>query len=324
MPDSQLNWSERRVQRRFSIPFALALILLPALLIGAAQIFKAYPSRQAHPDRSAEVTFERIEVAGTDGAWAVSMKEPRFGGVSALALQGRRLLALTDSGVLFSLPRPGEGRIGRSHDLPDGPGPPNRRRWRDSESLLQDPAGHWWVTFENRHSLWRFDPNFRRSEFHLRLRQGWAVNKGAEAVVIGKDGRLVLIPEVTSRILRVSAGGRIERDRLTRPPGEISDATRLPDGRVLVLVRQLSITGIHNWIATLEEERSGPARVRLLRRVAVGPLTNLEAMVAEPLPTGATRLWIMSDNDFSDWRRTILLAIDLPKAIGKASPHSRG
>ena len=312
MHDSQLNGSERRVQRKFSIGLAISLLLLPLLLVTASRLFDRLPSRVPMPDRTARVTFERIYVAGTSGAWAVSMDDPRFGGVSALVLRGRRLLALSDSGVLFDLPRPGEGNSGQLHDLPDGPGPPDRRRFRDSEALLRDREGHWWVTFENRHSLWRFDAGFRRAEFQLRLRrQGWALNKGVEAIIRGSDGRLMLIPELANRVVRVGSRG-LEKERLYRPPGEISDACKLRDGRVLVLIRRLGLTGIGNWIGTLEEE-PGAVRVQLLRRIAVGPLTNLEGIAAEPLPSGATRLWIMSDNDFSTWRRTILLAIDLPK-----------
>ena len=39
---------------------------------------------------------------------------------------------------------------------------------------------------------------------------------------------------------------------------------------------------------------------------------NAEGIAAEPLVGGASRLWIVTDNDFAGYRRTLLLAVDLP------------
>jgi hypothetical protein len=112
-------------------------------------------------------------------------------------------------------------------------------------------------------------------------------------------------------VVRIDRRG-IEVSRRTGVSGGIADAALLPDGRVLVLVRKVGPFGIRNRIAMLSRTRDG-YHLRPQRTVQVGPLVNLEAITAETLPSGATRLWLMSDNDFSTWRRTILLAIDLPK-----------
>jgi hypothetical protein len=314
MGDSRLNATERTVQPKFMVPAVVAgLLLLPVLLLLAADSVRRLPDRQPLPDRAAAVRFEPLQVAGVAGAWAVTVDDPRFGGVSALALDGDRLLALTDSATLVRLPRPGTGGQVQLRDLPDGPGPPNRRKWRDSEALLRDPAGGWWVSFENRHSLWRFDSGFQRALGRRALpSRGWAVNTGVEAMV--QDGAgLLLLREGGDLALRL-VRGRLGRHPLSGPGGGIADAARLPDGRVLVLVRRVGPTGLANWIGQLERAPGGGGQVRLLQRVAVGPLTNLEAMAPERLPSGRTRLWLMSDNDFSDLRRTLLLALDLPAA----------
>lgn len=310
MRDSQLNGSERHVQRKFRLVSSVGLLLLPILILLAADGLRALPDRLPLPARSAAVHFAPLQVPGTVGAWTVSVEDPRFGGVSALALEGSRLLALTDSAVLVSLPRPDAGRQAHLRELPAGPGAPTQRRFRDSEALLRDDAGHWWVAFENRHSLWRYDPELTRAEARVGLGgRGWALNKGVEAMVAGESDGLLLLPEPATEALEASPRG-LSGKRMAPGKGEFADAVRLPDGRVLVLVRQVGMVGIANWIGELRGDGAG-WRVELLRRVPVGPLTNLEAAAAERLPSGRTRLWLMSDNDFSDLRRTVLLAIDL-------------
>lgn len=299
------------MQGKFRLTFLLSLLLLPISIIFAADQLRAMPSRQPLPDRVAAVRFKPIRVEGTAGAWTVEVDDPRFGGVSALALQGSRLLALTDSAVAVSLPKPGAGARALLHDLPDGPGPPNQRRWRDSEALLRDSSGDWWVAFENRHSVWRYDPDFTAAAGSIGLgARGWSLNKGVEAMVADESGGMLLLGERGTEALRVASNG-ITSTPLTGGGGEIADAVRLPNGRVLVLVRQVGLLGIANWLGELRFGHDG-GRIDLLRRIPVGPLTNLEAAAADPLPSGGTRLWLMSDNDFSDLRRTVLLAINLP------------
>jgi hypothetical protein len=313
MYDSQLNGSERAVQRKFMLPARfVAVVLLPLVIVLTAGQLRGLPSRQPLPDGVASVRFQPLEVAGSAGAWTVSVDDPRFGGASALAVDRSRLLALTDSGVVVSLPKPGRGTQAWLHDLPDGPGSPHERRWRDSEALLQDPSGSWWVAFENRHSLWRYDQGFARVEATAPLdpRRNWALNEGVEALIADGSRGLLLLPENGTELLRLSPHG-FARTQLKRAQGEIADAARLPDGRVLVLVRQAGITGLVNHLGELGRDRDG-GRVRLLWRIPVGPLTNMEGLAAERLPSKGTRLWLISDNDFSDLRRTVLLAVDLP------------
>ncbi len=304
MLDSRLNEAERAVQPKFTFFLALSLILLPFLLISAAQWLNGLPDRVALGEGEAAVRFEQVRVAGTRGAWAIDVDDPRFGGVSALALRNGRLLALTDSGVLVDLPRPGQGDRATLRELPDGPGSSSRKSARDSESLAWDSRNdRWWVGFENRHSLWAFDPQFRRALAQLDLgRQGWPVNRGAEALVAGTGGGLLLLPETAGEVLKLDGKG-IGGRPLAGVTGGVTDAVALPSGRILVLVREIGPLGIRNRLTLMEGTRAG-ARLRPLRTVPVGPLTNLEAAAAEPLPSGA-----------SSWRRTILLAIDLPKGL---------
>jgi hypothetical protein len=93
---------------------------------------------------------------------------------------------------------------------------------------------------------------------------------------------------------------------MVAPPWN-SDATRMPDSRLILIIRRPTLLGFDNqlWIA------SGAGRPA--RRIALdlGMLDIMEGIAAVPLPNGGTRLWIVSDNNFRPWMRTLLVALDL-------------
>lgn len=299
------------MQRLLSLPNAVATILVPVLTVLAAATIRDLPDRRPLPPLSIPVTFEPLAVRGPAKVWAVRVDDPRWGGVSALGARPDGFLALTDSGVTVHVPRPGEAGKARVRDLPEAPGRQDQKRGRDSEALVRTARGDWLVAFENRHSLWRYDPQFRRGTSFLDLRPlGWGPNKGVEGLVALPSGDLLLFPERATEVVRVGRDQRLTRHPLKGASGEISDATLLPDGRVIVLMRLFGLGGLSSRLALLE--KSGASyRLLSLGDIAVGPFTNLEAIAAEPLPSGATRLWLMSDNDFSSWRRTILVATEI-------------
>ncbi|MFC7536083.1 esterase-like activity of phytase family protein [Sphingomonas sp. GCM10030256] len=244
------------------------------------------------------------------GLWRVRGETARLGGVSALAIRPDGLRALTDSGVLIDLPYPAaEPTRALVRDLPAGPGRPTFKKFRDSESLSATGSG-WWVGFEHRHSLWLFDPAVRHARGRTDLsRLRWPVNAGAEAMVADGDG-LLLLSESGREVVRVRSG-RVQRLPLRDAGGAPADATRLPDGTVLVTVRRFGITGIRNRIARLE--RSSPGyRLRPVAALPLGPFDNVEGLAAQPRPGGGVRLWMITDNDLSRVRDTLLIALDLP------------
>jgi hypothetical protein len=89
----------------------------------------------------------------------------------------------------------------------------------------------------------------------------------------------------------------------------LSEAVHLPDGRVLALARNAGPTGFRNVLVPLHSgDRLGEPIA-----LGLGPLDNAEALAAEPV-TGGTRLWLMTDDNFSWPMRTLLVALDLPSA----------
>ena len=245
------------------------------------------------------------------GAWEVEVDDPRFGGVSALAIDRGALLALTDSGTVIRFPRPGQAGRAFVRDLPAGPGSAERKIDRDSEALARDPAGRgWWVAFEFWHQLWLYDPAFRRPLSRIDLgERGWRDNAGVEAMDFAAGG-LLLLPEPGGQWLRLR-GRRIEAGRLTNPYGDVADAVRLPDGRLLLVTRRFGLSGIAKHLVEVTEEDGGLS-LRHLAALPLGARDNVEAIAAEPRPGGGTRLWLMTDNDFRPRKATLLVALDLP------------
>ncbi len=294
---------ERRLQPIFikGKVFSSLAVVLP--IFAAAVWHNGQPSRWPGPDRV--VGGRAVEVALGNGlrGWRLTAPDRRFGGLSALAVERGTLVALTDSGVVVRLSPPVAGRPLRIalHDLPGGPGNLLRKSSRDSEALLLDPVGRgWWVAFENRHSLWLFDRAFGRVLAQRRLAVDWSVNRGGEALAVG-DAGVMILPE---------NGGAAVGGRFTVPAGT-ADAARLPDGRLVLLVRRIGLSGFDNqlWI--------GAGAGKPARRLALdlGALDNMEGLAAEPLANNKTRLWVVSDDNFRPWMRTLLVAIDLPPEI---------
>ena len=151
MRDWQLNGSEWTVQRKFMLPLRfVAVVTLPLLIVLTAGQLRGLPSRQPLPDRVASVRFQPLEVAGSAGAWTVSVDDPRFGGASTLAVDGARLRALTDSGVVISFPKPGRCDQALLYYLPACLGFPYEGRCRDSDALLPYLSGFWLVSSAHR------------------------------------------------------------------------------------------------------------------------------------------------------------------------------
>ena len=63
-------------------------------------------------------------------------------------------------------------------------------------------------------------------------------------------------------------------------------------------------------VALLKEDER--YELRPFGTVPLGPFDNLEGVAAERRADGRTRLWLVTDNDFSERRRTLLIAVDVP------------
>jgi hypothetical protein len=84
----------------------------------------------------------------------------------------------------------------------------------------------------------------------------------------------------------------------------------LPDGRLIALYRSASLfTGLRALIAVVTPGAERP--VTELARLP-GPIgvDNMESIAALPNPDGSVRLFVISDDNFAGWQRTLLLMFD--------------
>lgn len=301
------------MQRIFSKSSALGALVIAGLVIGAHYRLIRLPDREERSDRRSEIRFSPVGIEPEAasplriaGAWRLTSSDPRLGGVSALAVDRGGLLALTDSGVTIRLPKPGRGRqVAEFRDLPGGPGEASYKKNRDSESLARDSAGRgWWVGFEHRHSAFLFDDGFKQVTRRIALGGlGWRANTGAEGA-LSVPGGLLLFPERGEEMVRL-AGRGVERIALANRYGRLADVARLPDGRTVVLARTFGPAGFSARLLFLEGRRLVPAAA-----LRLGRLDNPEAIAAEAVPGGITRLWVMTDNDYRRRVPTLLIALD--------------
>jgi hypothetical protein len=231
--------------------------------------------------------------------------------VSALAVDQGKLLALTDSGTVIRLPRPGKPGAALVHDLGQGPGSAGFKSNRDSEALARDPAKRgWWVSFESWHQLWLTDPTFRTVLQRIDLgRERWHHNRGVEGMTAGGEA-LALFPEGSQEWLELR-GGRLAAHRFDNRFGSISDAIQLPDGQLLLVTRKPGLRGLAKHLVVARRAASGALVLRALAPLGLGATDNVEAIAAEP-HAGGTRLWLMTDNDFRARAPTYLVALDWP------------
>lgn len=307
------------MQTKFSIGTLAASLVLLAVIGLYDRWLLSIPNRQEIGWRNARIEFRPVALDALAfaplrlvGAWAVASDDPRFGGISALASDDGRLLALSDSGVLVRFNPPGQrpepAQIG---ELPEGPGDGRFKRNRDSEALARDPQKHgWWVAFENRHELWLYDRGLARALRRIRLgSRGWRANRGVEGVAVAGDS-LLLFPEAGDRVLRIT-GSRAQSLAIANARGRISDAAAIGGGRLIAVERRPTPLGFRNALVIVERSGSG---YRFGRRIALplGPIDNVEAITDQRLPNGTRRLWLMTDDNFQPPMRTLLIALDLP------------
>lgn len=295
---------------------------LPA---GAQMLAEAVPLDASDPDR------RRLGALDYLGGWRLRSRDARFGGISAMHVEDGEVLAVSDAGTVFRFPVPeGEGaqplRIER---LASGPGDGRSKSDRDAEALVVH-GGQAWIAFEGRNQVWRYRRRDFAAEAHAAPREmaRWPGNAGSEAMARLADGRFLIFSEGplgedgTSPALLfpgdpTSAASRPAALRYRPPEGySITDATALPDGRLVFLNRRWTLLKGVSAVLTVEDApRLGEGAVLEGRELAVlrSPLIvdNMEALSATR-EGGRTILWIASDDNFNPLlQQTLLLKFAL-------------
>jgi len=253
-----------------------------------------------------------------EGLWELAGPDLFFGGYSALVVRpGGRALAFSDLGETLAFTLPGHGPAA-PRLAPVRPHPRQATRRQDIESATLDPrTGQLWIGYEQVHAVRRIAPSPPGDGIVLPAAMAnWPRNSGAEALVRLADGRFLALAERNGRGM-LFAGDPVDNARVVQfavawPEGHRPvDAAQLPDGRVLVLTRKVEPAwppfGTLLLVGEPGEIAPGKTwRPRLFARLD-GPLPreNYEALAVERTGDGAV-LWLMSDDNFSTFQRTLL------------------
>ena len=330
MPDSQLNGAERALQQSFRKLFYFNSLLLGAFVLLAYLPIHGLPDRKVHPPTVEMLQYQAVELPPAGGplrlagAWELTAGDRRFGGLSGLALDEGRFLAVSDLGAVVRFDRPSAIHPKAIlQDLRIGPGRFGNKWSRDAESIARDPRGRgWWIGYEQYHSLWLYDDGFVHALASVDLGQlGWPDNRGAEGLLAEGDRLLVAAENGQDA---VEAGPDGTKRSALNAGSEVADAARAPDGSSWLLLRSKGVNGISQSIAPLlrdgQNYRVGPGWP-----LPKDAFDNFEGMAIERLANGNWRFWLVTDDGHRVMARTLLVALDFaPPAHNKSPATSAG
>ena len=263
--------------------------------------------------------------------WRLSSRDVRFGGLSAMHVDGGAVLGLSDAGALFRFPLPrGAGELPLNIvRVPQGPGSGRSKSDRDGEAL-QVAGGSAWVAWEGRNAIWRY----RRTDFAAEAKASpremrrWRWMSGPEAMARLADGRFLILAEGpaaadgTAPALLFEGDPAVAGTRVAtlrhRPPAfyRATDAAQLPDGRLLILNRRFGALSGFSAVLTVADPgglRPGATIAPRMLAEFKGSVTadNLEAL-SVTREGGRTIVWLASDDNFNPlMQRTLLLKFAL-------------
>ncbi len=287
------------------------------------------------PTKSGTMRFVR--------GWHLVSPHSRFGGFSALALPGPgRFLLVGDNGYATRLTLDKSGTVSdvSIRALPTPDGRPPRKAMADSEAMFVDAeSGRNWIALEGVNEIWRLDPGLSQIESRRKLpRPHWPANRGPETMARLADGRTVVFSEDADDDPRGRAGLVYAGDPAAPGPapvrffydsagrGLVSDAAALPDGRILLVHRRLGFNPVFTTIVAIVDPadigEDAVVRARTIGRVPLPLAENYEG-AAVAVEGERTFLWLVADNNFNVWQRSLLLQYELVDLPPKKVPDSK-
>jgi len=283
-----------------------------------------------------EFGVEQIGRLRYRGGLELASDNDGFGGISDLeVLEDGRVVAINDNGtwIEWRLVLDEAGALAGVSDvrmafIRDERGEPfEDKDSGDAEDLAQLPDGRFAISFEQTQSIRLYDLN-RDGPFGAATRgpvlddvRNLAPNAGLEALSAMDDGSLIVGAEggerPTTPLWRLPLDARMPTPpsaRYALAPGfSLTGLDRLPSGGFVAVERFYApVIGARARITRFPAFVEGDVAVEELALIeAPRPVDNFEGIAATRAPDGATRIYIVSDDNFNDRQRTLLLAFDI-------------
>lgn len=310
---------------RSAVPVALAPVRDGVVTVRAVPV-ALYPGDPGRRDLGAFSYLGGWQLLG-DAGW--------FGGLSSLSADGNHLTAVSDAGAVTEFDVGRFGHVSNAHimPIPAACGTGGDKADRDSESLALDPvSGDWWIGLEGRNAICRADHGFVAVNGYARpsAMADWPFNYGPETLLRLADGRVMAMAEGARdggdlRPLLVFAGDPTDPAQVPlrlgyRPPTGFSptDATQLPDGRIIVVNRRFNLWSLFTVRLTLIDPREFRAGAviegREIARFEPPVVTENYEGIAATQDGDRLVIWLISDSNFASFQRTLLLKFALDPA----------
>jgi hypothetical protein len=268
--------------------------------------------------------------------WRFSSNDRRFGGYSALVTEpSGQLLAVSDRNgwLRFAAPTREE-----TIKLPMGRNLVHRankieREYFDTESAVIDPQdGSLWIGLEDDRHVVRIAKQGKPGRFYgIPALRDWPENGGAEAMTRLRDGRWVMLCETCGGgggglhlgLLFSGHPGRsaMQKFGILLPPGfDPVDMVPMPDGRLMILTRSLSLFPPHfvSRIVLADLSKLDPKHPLPTQELALiegdKVQENYEGLAMRPEADGTLTVWLISDANDSLVQQTRFMQLRLDPA----------
>ncbi|MQY42061.1 esterase-like activity of phytase family protein [Epibacterium sp. SM1969] len=302
------------MRRRFTIK-----LILPVAAICAAVAAYAANVSQTAPNQAKLLSSLSLE-----------LKEPWFGGLSAVAVdaKGENVTVLTDRSHLLQgkLLRDDGALTGmqlKAHNQLRniwGKEMKSGRDFLDSEGLSVTPDGTIYVSFEGFARVSRYETRTAKAEDLPQPRsfRHFGFNKALEGLANDKNGNLYTLPEKAP-----GEGFPVWRwnGRTWQQPFEVPKSAGYlpvgldigPDGRLYLLERKFALVGFKSRLRRWEIDGDAIRNETTLLTTPLGTHGNLEGLSVWQTSTGQLRAAMVSDNNFLSFQKSELVEYQLPR-----------